>query len=738
MKKLFTLIELIIVLVVIGVLATIVIPNINSFKKEANLTAIQGNTNNLQTAVDTYALKNFGELPIDEVTPYNPRAVNLSKLHPDYIRNLPNVEVARYWIDFSGKVWGSTVDSPDVSYGSGEISWQPREGEVPTSYNVYEVSNETNGEHLLSTVRETKRSLKFILNTKKTKATTSDGIKVGKAYVVSAIDESGFESAPVGGNYEGFKTLEEGISETPETPTPTPTVDPNLIYKEMFDSVAFRGTKTTADWLSGSLPFERRIWEVDSDLSVQGDASNESDRWEDVIIDGDGNYVVTGYNNNGSMPYTPSYIAKYDTNLNLIDKKRAFEGSSNSKLYSIALLSNGDYIIAGAKNSVQMEFVKFDKNLNRITEKTIQVSGHSYIYDVAEDGQGNIIAVGMTSSDLSTLGGNTAKGDFDFVILKLDNNLNVLKVNNFGSSNYDKFESVIVNKDGHYIAAGSSSGDMTSIGGVNSTNHDIVLVKFDKDLNRLALTTHVGGGIDQISEVIQLEEGGYVATGSSTSDWTSKGGSTYFTGATLYKMDANFNLLQVNNHIPSITAVYSSLTQNSHGEIVSVGHRIMGNYTDKYLISKHDTNLNLLHVLYEDPPNGQYINSRFHAVVENKDGQLIAVGHSRRHYAIYKFENDFAYNADTSQLWSTEINLMEPKTTIKVKVDATIPNGTNYSFFISTNNKNYYGVPHNSLDGVQDISLPTQSEKVYWRIQFNASNRTVFEAPKINSVEIYK
>lgn len=53
-KSNFTLIELIVVIVVLGILAAIVLPNIQSFRKKASNTAKVADLRNIQTAVDMY------------------------------------------------------------------------------------------------------------------------------------------------------------------------------------------------------------------------------------------------------------------------------------------------------------------------------------------------------------------------------------------------------------------------------------------------------------------------------------------------------------------------------------------------------------------------------------------------------------------------------------------------------------------------------------------------------------
>ena len=56
-KSNFTLIELIVVIVVLGILAAIVIPNISSFQKEARDAQLTADARNIQTALDMYRAK---------------------------------------------------------------------------------------------------------------------------------------------------------------------------------------------------------------------------------------------------------------------------------------------------------------------------------------------------------------------------------------------------------------------------------------------------------------------------------------------------------------------------------------------------------------------------------------------------------------------------------------------------------------------------------------------------------
>ena len=62
-RKGFTLVEVLLVVVIIAVLASIVIPRIAASAKEANVAKCDANRTNLISAIERYAIKNKGTYP---------------------------------------------------------------------------------------------------------------------------------------------------------------------------------------------------------------------------------------------------------------------------------------------------------------------------------------------------------------------------------------------------------------------------------------------------------------------------------------------------------------------------------------------------------------------------------------------------------------------------------------------------------------------------------------------------
>jgi len=195
MKQKFTLIELIVVIAILGILASIIIPNIKDTQTSAKLTAIYNNIRNTQTAVDMYALEHNGNYPtVNKPTELIPEPIDFTLLYPKYLRDYPNTEGVKCWVDFMGKVWASTVGSPkNVQYNGNIISWETVEG--VREYQIYELKgyNAVLG-------NSKKHSLKFLTTTTDTSFIREEG----KTYLVNAKDSIGLESAPVGKGYVGF------------------------------------------------------------------------------------------------------------------------------------------------------------------------------------------------------------------------------------------------------------------------------------------------------------------------------------------------------------------------------------------------------------------------------------------------------------------------------------------------------------------------------------------------------
>lgn len=203
LKKSFTLIELIVVIVVIGMLSAIVIPNISSMKQEAEAKSIMADAKNIQTAVDVFMLKNDGRTPTKDIPTFgDPQVIETYAMKPDYLRNLPKERKVKFWLDEDFKVWASLVDAPQqVDYAEGRVRWNTVEGAV--EYKIYRSSSKVVSSlksaarlQLIDTIQPIDSNRQF-----RELPALSEG-----TYLVSAIDRYDFESpmTKIGSTYKGY------------------------------------------------------------------------------------------------------------------------------------------------------------------------------------------------------------------------------------------------------------------------------------------------------------------------------------------------------------------------------------------------------------------------------------------------------------------------------------------------------------------------------------------------------
>lgn len=194
--RLFTLIELIVVIVVLGILAAIVIPNISSIKEDAERTSIISNARNLQTSVDMFILEHNGATPTKENPSIgNPQTLEVYGLHPEHTRQLPKNKGIHWWLDYNHTVWASYVDAPkDVSFESNVLKWKTVDGAelyriYSSNENKITTTSSTKGISNVRDFRPSENSVEF---------QSLEGLEelTSGTYLVSAIDKFGFETPP--------------------------------------------------------------------------------------------------------------------------------------------------------------------------------------------------------------------------------------------------------------------------------------------------------------------------------------------------------------------------------------------------------------------------------------------------------------------------------------------------------------------------------------------------------------
>lgn len=225
--KKFTLAELITVIVVISILASIVLINISNLREKANVSAIQSNIHSLQKAVNIYMNKNNSELPSKEgVSLGNPSSINYEVLYSDYIKNVPELKKAHYWVDYQGYVWGSTIDVPsNIVITEQEISqaWtilQKAHADERNKVVTWEYVKDAAYYNVYTLNPEKRNQLVLLGETKDPNYKFEKNIKEGEVFI-SAVDSYELETPPVSILRETVEdeVIEEEVVEVNEPPT---------------------------------------------------------------------------------------------------------------------------------------------------------------------------------------------------------------------------------------------------------------------------------------------------------------------------------------------------------------------------------------------------------------------------------------------------------------------------------------------------------------------------------------
>ena len=250
--------------------------------------------------------------------------------------------------------------------------------------------------------------------------------------------------------------------------------------------------------------------------------------------------------------------------------------------------------VVGQGNSDAL-IVKFDSNLNVIKKAVYGGTGEDFLYNVCMDDEGNMVAVGITSSsnsgDLTGLTNNG--GATDSLIVKFDTDLTIKKINIFGGSDQDIFEQVVPFKDG-YLVVGysgySTTGDFASIPRYGL--YDGVMIYYDKDLNIKKARAFGGPNgddyilsvkVDSNNKIYIVGNSGGVYPNGDFDGLYQRGGRD----GTVARFDENFNTEKVILFGGDTTDELSDLKILDNGDIIVIGISYSDNTGDLIGVSNN-------------------------------------------------------------------------------------------------------------------------------------------------------
>lgn len=301
--------------------------------------------------------------------------------------------------------------------------------------------------------------------------------------------------------------------------------------------------------------------------------------------------------NRGNLDY---WIWKMDEKGDL-DWQKTFGGSGSDMLQSIVLTNDGGFILAGISTS-EKDFDKKDSirglddfwiiKLNAKGEeewqKTIGGNGQEKLQSIIKDKDGGYILAGSSASDVS--GEKTAKcfGNLDYWVLKLDKKGSIIWQKTYGGIYVDELRSIQSTLDGGYVLGGYSnspiSGNKTED---NFGEGDYWVLKINKTGNIEWQKTIGGDKDDQLSVVHQSYDKGYIVGGNSNSGSSKSKSLSNQSGTDLWvlKLDEKGEILWQETYNFGKVDVLTSLVENDDHSFL-IGGFAQGEIVNKPISKK--------------------------------------------------------------------------------------------------------------------------------------------------------
>jgi hypothetical protein len=236
--------------------------------------------------------------------------------------------------------------------------------------------------------------------------------------------------------------------------------------------------------------------------------------------DGEGNNRISSYRHAGG----DYWAVKLDSN-GILEWSRYFGGNFTDTSYAACQTQGGDYIIIGSSDSNDIDIsnnkgtydfwiIKISSEGNLIWEKSYGGSEIDEALDITPTTDGNFIVCGNTRSNNIDVSSNN--GAADIWILKITPNGEILWEKTYGGNSFEAAKSVHQTTDNGFIIAGNSRSDNNDLTKNNGQN-DGWIFKINQN-GILQWQTSIGGSnIDLLMDSTQLQDGSIVAVGNTSS-----------------------------------------------------------------------------------------------------------------------------------------------------------------------------------------------------------------------------
>jgi hypothetical protein len=256
----------------------------------------------------------------------------------------------------------------------------------------------------------------------------------------------------------------------------------------------------------------------------------------DIVQTIDGGYAIIGYSTSSDEDVTANagahdyWIAKLDATGNMSWQK-SFGYLGTDEGLSIVQTTDNGYLITGVldvsasggagntKNANSRHAggdywaIKLDINGTLQWSKYFGGSFTDIPYDVIQTNTGYILVGSSDSDDIDITNSN---GQYDFWVISISNNGDLIWEKSFGGSEIDEARAIVDAGDGNYLIVGdtrSNDGDISE----NKGGADLWVIKIDPLGNLVWEKTLGGGSFDVGRSIKKLPDGGFLISGSSRS-----------------------------------------------------------------------------------------------------------------------------------------------------------------------------------------------------------------------------
>lgn len=261
-----------------------------------------------------------------------------------------------------------------------------------------------------------------------------------------------------------------------------------------------------------------------------------NDKGYKIIQTLDNNFTVAGFTSSSDGDISENFgsndiwVAKLDNSGNVLwEKSHGFEG--NDQGFSLIQTSNGGYFIGGvldvsasngegndrsASRHAGGDYwgIQLDSDGEKIWRRYFGGSFTDTTYDVIETDDNGFLLIGSSDSEDVDISGN--KGEYDFWIVRLNNDGELLWEKSYGGAQIDEARSAIKTSDGNYVILGDSRSTDQDVSNSNGAA-DFWLIKISDNGDMIWEKSYGGSSFDAGRHVSASSDNGFILVGSSRS-----------------------------------------------------------------------------------------------------------------------------------------------------------------------------------------------------------------------------